>query len=94
MYDDVDLYVSRCLKNWVAKHRLPGHGRSLLLQAVLEPPTPQERLLIRYLAVWRNRCGTQSYVAMVPHRDWRYIGPFTHSPLWTFQLATDLRLAQ
>lgn len=93
MYEDTDRYLGRSLKNWVAKYQPPADGRAHLMETAIAPPVRQERLLLRYLNLWRNRYNPPSY-AFYPHRDWRFIGPFTQSSLWSFHLSTEWRLAQ
>ena len=92
MYNKIDRYVGRSLKNWTAKYQPPVDGRSQLLETATAPPTPSERLIMHYLNLWRNRYTPPAY-AFYPHRDWRFIGPFTQSSLWSFHLSTEWRLA-
>jgi hypothetical protein len=92
MVDHTDRYLGRSLKNWVAKYRPPAGGRARLLETAMALPKPQERPLLRYLNLWRNRYSPPPY-AFYPHRDWRFIGPFTQSTIWSFHLATEWRLA-
>jgi len=41
MYDEMDRYLSRCLKNWAARWQPPHHGRQKLLTAAQRHDTPQ-----------------------------------------------------
>ncbi len=42
MYDEMDRYLSRCLKNWAARWQPPRHGRQKLLDAIVKPESSQK----------------------------------------------------
>lgn len=45
MNSDLDVYISRSLKNWAAKNQPPKIGRARLMQAVKGPPGRSNNLL-------------------------------------------------
>lgn len=49
MNDEVDIYLARCLKNWVATHQPSSEGREKLLQQAARQNQPRPSFLQKHL---------------------------------------------
>ena len=90
MNDDMDFYLSRCLKNRAAKSQPPSDGRARLLQAANSPPVRRERQIIRIMTAIRNTFFGRDWA--YPDADW-FIGPRVHSRAWSLHVETNPRFA-
>lgn len=92
MNDEMDLYLSRSLKNWAARHRPSPHGKDRLLRAIVAPR-------------WKSLTTRRS--ARLPSaRDFRtpnetiflpgiiMRGSFTLSLAWPVHIGSLINLAQ
>jgi hypothetical protein len=89
MYDELDFYLGRRLKNWAAEHPLPADGRERLLAAAAgdgeidRRPVSDLNLLDHLLAspicLPIQREGFQAFL--------------TQSHVWQFRLATSMHSA-
>lgn len=50
MNDEVDIYLARCLKNWVASHQPSGEARVKLLHQAARQNQTKPSCLVKYLA--------------------------------------------
>jgi hypothetical protein len=90
MNDDMDFYLSRCLKNWSANQKPPDGVRALLLEAASSPPVQRDRQIISVLTtVWSKFFGRDWVYA---EGDW-FLGPQMYSRTWSLHWETNLRLA-
>ncbi len=90
MNDEMDFYLSRCLKNWSAGEQPPPGSRARLLSAANSPPVQRDRQIIRILTtVWSGFFGREWVYA---EGDW-LLGPRTYSRVWSYHVATNWRLA-
>jgi hypothetical protein len=92
MNDDMNRYIGSCLKNWVAKQRLPADGKIELLKKAGYPPVYNSAPFTRFFSTFSNRWsspGEQYY----SQRHWMLAGPLTQSSNWSFHLMTSARLA-
>ena len=88
--DEMDFYLSRCVKNWAASHCPPAGGRIRLLRAAASPPVQRERQLVRFLSYLKTlvSVGPDIY-----YEGEIYLGPITQSRAWSYHFATNIRLA-
>lgn len=87
MDDDLDIYVSRSLRNWAASQPLPAGGRQRLLKAATVVTEYQDRTTYQPSIWQKNYTPTTAYPI---HGD-RFLGPLTQSGFWSFHLAISLR---
>jgi hypothetical protein len=86
MKDEMDVYISRNLKNWAARQQPPGGMRGHLLKEAGAASLPkQTNFFSRYLVRFLNR----QYTTFNPE-DW-LSEPFTQSRAWSFHIASTLR---
>lgn len=83
----MDIYLGRCLKNWAARHSPPADGRNKLLKRAAFPAEAKEAVLDRpYI------CLLKGHQASLTHQeDWLF-GTFNQARLWSFDIATTMRL--
>jgi hypothetical protein len=89
MYDELDFYLGRRLKNYVAEHPLPAEGRKRLLKAAANEASDEnnpasdfsilDQLLASQLYLPVEREGFQAFL--------------TQSNVWQFKLAAAPNLA-
>lgn len=77
MNDRMDSYLSRCLKNWVAR----------------QPPAPRDReRLLKLAAQSADLEKSPSHtIDSLLQRPGDWLGPITQTRLWSFHIALDLR---
>jgi hypothetical protein len=88
--EEMDFYLSRCIKNWAATKRAPIGGRARLLEAASSPPVQRDRQIVRFI--------TYVKVLLLVDREiypeqGSYLGPFTQSRAWSFHFAANWRWA-
>ncbi len=91
MRDETDIYLERCLKNWSARQKPPVDVRGALIRAAARQPGPDQTRLSYLIAVIKDRYLYPEQVAI--HKNGWLHGPLTLSPLWSFQLAYNCRMA-
>jgi hypothetical protein len=85
MNDNMDGYLSRTIKNWAARQRVPAGSRERLLQLAAQPDaSPQPMGLLDLI---RRAFGP----ATLKH-DEAALGPFSQSRTWSFHVATSMRM--
>ena len=89
MNEELDVYISRNLKNWTASQPLPASGRQRLLKAALNPVEHHNQIVVRP-SIWQKNALTPA--AYPIHGD-RFLGPLAQSQFLSFHLVTSLRLA-
>lgn len=90
MDKDMDTYISRSLKNWAAKKRLPADGRQRLLLAVTQLKPARDPLGLRiWLAL--NHDHPAKPVTYPDAKKGFY--PGSQSRVLSFYIATNWRLA-
>jgi hypothetical protein len=93
MYDEIDVYISRYLKNWSAKYRPPADGKLRLLRSAGYPPVDEVGVFSHFFTTFANRWsspGEQLY----SQRHWGFIGPYNQSISLSFHLVTQQKMAQ
>ena len=89
MYDELDFYLGRRLKNWAAEHYLPMDGRQQLLKAA----TGEEQIEQRPFYDLNLMDQLLSSPNCLPiHRE-GFQAFLTQSHVWQFRLATSPHLA-
>lgn len=88
--DEMDYYLSRCIKNWAATKKAPIGGRVRLLDAASSPPVQRERQMVRLLTYFKALLLADR--EFYPEREF-YLGPFTQSRAWSFHFAANWRWA-
>jgi hypothetical protein len=81
MNDQMDSYLSRCLKNWAARSRPPVDGKEKLLRAAV---------------LDKRAAGSEFYSQPGYYPDPRNeysLVPITQSRMWSFHMAMTFRLA-
>ena len=88
--DEMDFYLSRCVKNWAGKQQPPKDGLLRLIMAAKSPPVQREKQIVRFVSYCKGLLfeNQEFYI----EGDWR-MGPITQSRAWSFHLATNWRLA-
>lgn len=89
MNDNMDGYLSRTIKNWAARQRVPAGGRELLLQTAARPNPPPQSLALMDLLDLLQRAFFGP--ANLKH-DEAALGPFSQSRTWSFHVATSMRM--
>lgn len=92
MTDDMDGYISRCLKNWTARQPAPEGGREALLARASTSDWDERGLIVRLFSSIQVRVRT-SPEPFYPNSHLPFMQPFTLSTLWSFHLLADQRLA-
>jgi hypothetical protein len=93
MYDEIDVYISRCLKNWSAKYRPPADSKLNIMRAAGYPPVDDMGSVAHFFTTFANRWsspGEQLY----SQRHWGLTGPFNQSISLSFHLVTQQKMAQ
>jgi hypothetical protein len=86
MNDNMDGYLSRTMKNWAARQRVPAGSRERLLQMAAHPTTPPESLDL--LDLLRRAL----FGPVTLKHDEPALGPFSQSRTWSFHVATSMRM--
>lgn len=91
MDDEMDLYLSRCLKNWAARYQPPLRGKERLLRAIVSPRWIFARRSVASRAVAReyNHSNQAVYLPGIMMR-----GSFTLSLAWPVHIASLVNVAQ
>jgi hypothetical protein len=90
MYDDIDDYVERSLKNWAARQRSPADGRQRLLLAAPIPVLQEKTKLAQLLSILINP-NDPFERTIYPQCEWE-MGPALSSIASTFHFAWNWRL--
>jgi hypothetical protein len=88
MNDEMDFYLSRCVKNWAAQYHSPSYGRRRLLQAAASPPVQRERQIVRFLAGLKSWLIGSNEQEFYIEGDW-VIGPVTQSRAWSYHVVAS-----
>ena len=88
MHDQMDEYLSSCLKNWAARQPLPGHVR----QDILNAAGGRVFLKKRSKVSWLQRIFFTTGALQSLLEDWKVTLPFTQTKTWSLHLATTLRV--
>jgi hypothetical protein len=91
VYDEIDNYVERNLKNWVARYQPPKDGRQRLLQAASKPTLQQRSLLSQILSILVNPNDSFEHNIYL-QSEWE-MGPAFTSIVNTLHFASSWRLA-
>jgi hypothetical protein len=88
MIDEIDSMLSRYLKNWAARHHPPADGREQLL----------EEAASLHASARRNSYGDIDYDFRGAEYLYRnsgnwLVGPISQSRLYSFHIATVIRMA-
>ena len=94
MYEEMDRYLSRCLKNWTARWQPPGHGRQRLLNAAAKPADIQRPF--EHYVLYKDRplaIGGESDPLMAALYSNRWLGgSFTLLQAWPLHMANLVNL--
>jgi hypothetical protein len=90
MYDEIDNYVERSLKNWAARQRPPADGRQRLLQAAPKPVLQKQNILAQLLSILFNPNDPFERNHYFQN-EWE-MGPAFSSMVSTFHFASSWRL--
>ena len=90
MYDEMDNYVGRSLKNWAARQRPPVDGRQRLLQAASQPAYEKPGKIIHLLSFLIRRDDTFERL-IYPQSDWQ-VGPALSNYALSFYNVANWRL--
>jgi hypothetical protein len=91
MDEEMDLYLSRCLKNWAARYQPPLHGKERLFKAIVSP---------RWMFARRSSGASQASREFQPSSQVVYLpgmmmrGSFTLSLAWPVHIASLVNVAQ
>jgi hypothetical protein len=87
--DEMDFYLSRCVKNWAASKHPPVNGRARLLRAAGSPPVQRDRQFMRFITYLKVMLmiGQDVY----PERE--FFGPITKTSVWSFDHSANWRWA-
>jgi hypothetical protein len=83
MNDEMDFYLSRCIKNWTAQYRPPVDGRRRLLLAAMSPPIQRERWMVRLMAACLHWLLGQQSIYLPSDLE---IGHYTFSIKWCLSI--------
>ena len=61
MTDEMDVYLSRCIKNWASESQPPSDGRQQLLKAAALLPVQRESWIINLVHTITRRFTSASY---------------------------------
>lgn len=87
MYDEIDIYLGRCLKNWATLQRPLDHSRERLLSSAVAPPEEKQYHFIHlFLKKWLSYLNSEP--AFYPTSSGWVVEPFTQSRDWLFHFAT------
>lgn len=95
MYDELDKYLKRSLKNWVASYPTPKNGRKRLLQDAASGVESIEvvkelslfEFLVKYLVPQKH-----GYQFAYPLDEF-VLQPISQSRVWSWELTSTWRLA-
>lgn len=91
MDEEMDLYLSRCLKNWAARYQPPLRGKERLIKAIVSPRWMFARRSAASRAAVREYSPTHQ-VVYLPGIMVR--GSFTLSLAWPVHIASLVNVAQ
>lgn len=92
MNDEMDFYLSRCLKNWAAESQPPRAARARLLRAASSPPVQGERMLSRFYSFIRTFIPYGEERLEEYHDGW-VLAPYHQPRVWSFYFAASWRMA-
>jgi len=92
MNDDIDIYLSRYLKNWAAKQQTPVDGHKILLEKAASPPL-QRQWRVSRLFSWINTLYTYPAQETLYYRNEWSLDPLTKYRIFSSHLAANLRIA-
>jgi hypothetical protein len=90
MYGEIDDYVERSLKNWIARHQPPVDGRQHLLQAAAKATFQQRSIISRLFSLLFNPSDPFDRT-IYPQSEWE-MGPASISIVSTLHFASSWRL--
>ena len=95
MSDDLDLYLSRQLKNWAARKPLPKDGREKLLRAAATPiPLHEQALRIPFIDFLVKYFAPQTHgYKFVSQSHDLVVKPYSQSQIWSWEFASTWRMA-
>ncbi len=91
MYGEIDDYVERSLKNWVARHQPPADGRQRLLQVAAKPVLQHRSIITQILSILINPRDPFERT-IYPQSEWE-MGPAFTLMVSTMHFASSWRLA-
>jgi len=91
MTDEMDVYLSRCIKNWASESQPPSGGRRQLMNAAALLPVQSENRLLSLVHTITHRFTCASY-NFNTYEIW-HGGPITQSPAWYFHVTLNWRTA-
>lgn len=89
MNDDIDIYLSRCLKSWAGLQKPAVLTRDQLLKKAVLPVEPVEGRSLLH-SILKQHYPSQQH-AYRPFNDW-LLGPFTQSRTYLLHTATPFRV--
>jgi hypothetical protein len=90
MNDDMDVYLSRCLKNWAADNKPPVSSRSSLLRAAKSKPVQRDRQIVHAMVTICSLFFGREWV--YAEEEWQF-GPHLNSRNWSYHISSNVRLA-
>jgi hypothetical protein len=91
MYDEIDDYVERNLKNWVARYQPPQDGRRRLMLATSEPTLHVRPKFSQFLSLLINPKDPFERI-LYPQSEWE-MGPALSSMMCQFHVLMSWRVA-
>jgi hypothetical protein len=85
----MDVYLSRCIKNWVAKNRPPSDGCQQLMKAVVMLPVKQESWIKNLWHNIQDHCSSAPFNSNL-YENWTEI-LISQSSTWYFHFTLNWR---
>ncbi len=92
MDDEMDFYLSRCIKNWAARYQPPVDGRERLIQAASKSSSMGMRsgYMVKVMTFLKTLFFGQPVLDL---RGVLLAEPYSQTHIWSFDTATNWRLA-
>ncbi len=92
MNDDIDIYLSKYLKNWAARQQPPVNGRRILLEKAASPLLQRQWRVTRLFTWIDTLCTYPAQETLYYRNEWS-MDPVTKSHIWSSHLITNIRIA-
>lgn len=95
MNDDLDLYLSRCIKNWAARHPIRKDGRERLLRAAaFYPPMLENHIPWSLVDVLIKFFAPQNHdYQFISPLDGAISPPIALDQIWSWEFAPSWRMS-
>lgn len=95
MNDELDHYISRCMKNWAARYPIRKDGRERLMRAAaFSPGMVEDNLPWSLVDVLIKFFAPQNHdYQFIPPLDGTISTPFSIDQIWSWEFAPSWRLS-